>query len=88
MIDDLHGIYLGVTLSLQHLWFHKVNRGKPFFIGDGVAINVSIFPLYIVILQIHQCDERLLSIKVTDEMSRTPKSLTTQWKGNCAHAEL
>ena len=36
VIDDLHGIYLGVTLSLLHLWFNRINRGKTFFIGDKV----------------------------------------------------
>ena len=36
VIDDLHGVYLGVMLSLLHLWFDKTNRGKPFFIGDKV----------------------------------------------------
>ena len=38
VIDDLHGIYLGVTQSLIRLWFDKINRGKPFFIGDQVCI--------------------------------------------------
>lgn len=37
VIDNLHGIYLGVTLSLLHLWFDKTNRGKIFFIGDKVC---------------------------------------------------
>ena len=38
-IDDLRGVYLGVTLSLLHLWFDRTNRGKPFFIGDKVIIE-------------------------------------------------
>ena len=86
VIDDLHGIYLGVTLSLLRLWFDRINRGKPFFIGDKVC-NANLFLLYNVIymafLQINQCDQRLLSIKVTDKMSRVPKSLKefSNWKG-------
>lgn len=31
VIDDLHGIFLGVTL---HLWFDKQNKGMPYFIGN------------------------------------------------------
>ena len=27
-IDDLHGVYLGVTLLLLHLWLDRTNRGK------------------------------------------------------------
>jgi hypothetical protein len=66
-IDDLHGVHLGVTLLLLHLWLDRTNRGKPFLIGDKIG----------------ECDARLLSIKVTDEMSRVPKSLTDfgRWKG-------
>ena len=36
VIDDLHGIYLGVTLTHLHLWFDKTNQGKPCFIGNQV----------------------------------------------------
>lgn len=38
VIDDLHGIFLGVTLTLLHLWFAKSNKAKPFFIGSKVCI--------------------------------------------------
>lgn len=38
VIDDLHGIFLGVTLTLLHLWFAKSNKTKPFFIGSKVCI--------------------------------------------------
>ena len=38
VVDDLHGIYLGVTLRLLHLWFDRTSRGKPFFIGYKVSI--------------------------------------------------
>ena len=36
VIDDLHGVYLGVTLSLLHNWFDRSNRGKPCYIGNKV----------------------------------------------------
>lgn len=36
VIDDLHGIYLGVTLALLHLWFDKSNKKQPYFIGNKV----------------------------------------------------
>ena len=37
VIDDLHGIFLGATLTLLNLWFNKVHKGKAFFIGDKVS---------------------------------------------------
>ena len=40
VIDDLHGIYLGVTLSLLHNWFDKSNKGKPYNIGNKVNIII------------------------------------------------
>ena len=30
VIDDLHGIFLGVTLSLLHHWFDSAHRGRPY----------------------------------------------------------
>ena len=33
VIDDLHGVFLGVTLTMLDLWFNKKNRGNPYFIG-------------------------------------------------------
>ncbi len=39
VIDDLHGIYLGVTLSMLHLWFDKANKEKLFFLGNKVVTN-------------------------------------------------
>ena len=38
VIDDLHGVFLGVTLRLLHLWFDEINRGKVFFIGNKVCM--------------------------------------------------
>ena len=37
VIDDLHGIFLGVTLTLLHLWFDKANKGKAYYIGNKVT---------------------------------------------------
>ena len=37
VIDDLHGLYLGVTLTMLNLWFGKGNRGKEYFIGHKVG---------------------------------------------------
>ena len=37
VVDDLHGLYLGVTLTLLRLWFDKGNRNKPFYIGNKVV---------------------------------------------------
>ena len=28
VIDDLHGVFLGVTLALLNLWFDKANKTK------------------------------------------------------------
>ena len=36
VIDDLHGIFLDITLTLLHRWFHRNHRGKPYYIGDKV----------------------------------------------------
>ena len=36
VVDDLHGLFLGVTLTLLRLWFDS-NRNKPFFIGNKVV---------------------------------------------------
>ncbi len=36
VVDDLHGVFLGVTLTLLRLWFDKGERDKPYFIGNKV----------------------------------------------------
>ena len=41
VIDDLHGLYLGMTLSLLRLWLDKSHRGKPHFIGNKVCISLT-----------------------------------------------
>jgi len=33
VVDDLHCLYLGVVLGMLRLWFEKVNKAKPFYIG-------------------------------------------------------
>lgn len=38
VIDDLHGLYLGVTLRLLNLWFDKRNKREDFYIGDKVIL--------------------------------------------------
>jgi hypothetical protein len=38
VIDNLHGVFLGVTLTLLHLWLNKCHRGKPFSIGNKVLV--------------------------------------------------
>ena len=42
VIDNLHGIFLGVTKNLLHLWFDKQNKGMPYFIGNKVLVDISI----------------------------------------------
>ena len=38
VIDDLRGIFLGITLALLHKWFNRNNSGEPYFIGSQVCI--------------------------------------------------
>ena len=40
VVDDLHGLFLGVTLTLLHLWLDRKSRNKPFFIGNKVLYEV------------------------------------------------
>ena len=42
VIDDLHVIYLGVTLTLLRLWLDKSNRTKPYFIDKVYSISLCI----------------------------------------------
>ena len=54
VIDDLHSLFLGVTLTLLRLWFDKTSRGKPYFIGNQVitfvyGLGVS-FPTPVLVL--------------------------------------
>jgi hypothetical protein len=74
VIDNLHTLYLGVTLTQLKLWFGKADKQKGFSIYN----------------KLKECDTRLLSICVPDEMSRIPRTLSDfmHWKGselqNCA----
>ena len=88
VVDDLHCLYLGVTLQLLHFWFEKKHRTKSFYIGNKVCTCTisfeDIVPLCAYITtQVGQCDARLLNIKVPDVISRVPKSLSDlqHWKG-------
>lgn len=85
VVDDLHGLYLGVARTFLSFWFHKSNKGCNFYIGDNVRdtrIPCAHFT-HTLLKQIGVCDSRLLSIKVPDVISRPPKSLTDfkHWKG-------
>lgn len=48
VIDDLHGLYLGVTLSLLCLWFDNNHCGKPHFIGNKVC-NTQLYSIVLLI---------------------------------------
>lgn len=37
VVDDLHGIFLGITLTMLKLWFNKGSRRKTYYIGDKVG---------------------------------------------------
>ena len=50
VIDDLHDLFLGVSLSLLRLWFDKSHGGKPHFIGSKVYINQCIHVLLVLTL--------------------------------------
>lgn len=44
VVDDLHGLYLGVTKTLLGLWFNNKYKQKDFYIGNQVikaGYNVS-----------------------------------------------
>ena len=43
VVDDLHCIYLGVTLKFIHLWFDKQNRGKDYYIGNKVRNIMGVY---------------------------------------------
>lgn len=42
-LDDLHCVYLGVTLKLMHLWFDSINRQKPYYIGNKVINSCTMY---------------------------------------------
>ena len=39
VVDDLHGVFLGVTLALLRLWFDKARKAEPYFIGNKVLLG-------------------------------------------------
>ena len=40
VVDDLNGVFLGVTLSLLHLWLDKKHKGKSHFVGKDVSLSI------------------------------------------------
>ena len=45
VVDDLHGLFLGVTLTLLNIWFDKKrSKNKPYFIGN----KLRILPVFVV----------------------------------------
>lgn len=92
VVDDLHGLYLGVSETMLDLWFSKQYKGKAFYIGDKVYTclymyspachytykleSITAYLCYICLQQIDECDRRLLSIRVPDIVSRLPKTLS------------
>lgn len=43
VIDDLQGVFLGVTLTLLYLWLSKAYKRKLFFIYKEVHVYVNAF---------------------------------------------
>ena len=68
VIDDLHGIFLGVTLTLLHLWLDKTNKTKPFFIGNKVHIHIHVFVISVHLVKL--CDYLNVSASVCDKLFR------------------
>lgn len=68
-IDYMHCALLGVVRQTLDLWFDSTNHGKNFYIGNR---------------KMKVIDNRLLKIKPTHHITRTPKSLTERstWKAN------
>lgn len=67
-VDYMHCVLLGVAKMLLHLWFDNGQKGKPYFCGNNID----------------QAEKRLLSIKPTSDITRTPRSIGEHrkyWKG-------
>ena len=67
-VDYMHCVLLGVVKMLLHLWFDKSQKGQPYFCGNNLE----------------QAEKRLLSIKPTMSITRTPRSIDQHrkyWKG-------
>ena len=43
VIDYMHGILLGVTKTLLHLWIDNEHKGERFYIGNKVASVLFVF---------------------------------------------
>lgn len=88
VIDNLHAVFLGVVLSMLHLWFDDTYKRKHYSLRDKVqtvitCVCIVITSMLVFLLQIIFCDKRLLNIAVPDSISRPPKSLQDfkHWKG-------
>ncbi|XP_028517453.1 uncharacterized protein LOC110247556 isoform X1 [Exaiptasia diaphana] len=74
-VDYMHCVLLGVVKMLLHLWFDTSQKGKPYFCGKNID----------------QAEERLLSIKPTSNITRTPRSIGEHrkyWKASELRAWL
>ena len=40
VVDTLHCLFLGVASRLVSLWFDKSSRGKDFYIGNKVLVDL------------------------------------------------
>ena len=64
-VDDLHAVFLGVTLDLLRFWLK--HRTEIFSLRSQVCSHVKSLTLnYMIMLQIAQCNEILLRIQVPD----------------------
>ena len=66
--DYMHSVLLGVVLQVTNLIFDSGNHTKSFYLGNKVYL----------------CDKVLLSMKPPQEISRSPRSISTRghWKAN------
>lgn len=62
-IDIMHGVFLGVTKTLAHLWFDTQYSGLPFSISAFVRV----------------VDERLKKIRPPSSFPRVPRSLAKEF---------
>lgn len=94
VVDDLHSVYLGVMKQLLTCWFGVKYKKYGFSIRSKVILSYTFYmcvkckqeiygTIYFYSMQIKLCDQRLLSIKPPDIISRQIRSLSdyTHWKG-------
>lgn len=73
-IDSMHAVFLRVVLSLLTMWFSTEHKNKNYSLRRKIAF----------------CNQRLLSIKIPDTITRTPKRLeeASKWKASELRAWL